>query len=280
MKNSKLGYHPFILLMALVLSGARANGADPSPWIVAHRGASHDAPENTLSAFRLAWDKGADAIEGDFYLSRDGHIVCIHDKDTERTAGVKLNVAESTLAELRVLDVGSWKDPRWASERIPTFMEVLATVPKGKKILIEVKCGPEILPALQLDLSQSGLSPEQTIVIAFDKQVVSETKKQIPGVKSYWLTGYKQDVDTKKWTPTRREVLQTLREIRADGLDTKANLEILSKGFVRQLREAGLEFHAWTVDEVEVARRLWSLGVDSITTNRPAFLRQGLLNAP
>ena len=74
--------------------------------IVAHRGASSDAPENTLPAFRRAWELGADAIEGDFRLTKDGRIVCIHDKDTKRVADAKLVVSDATLAQLRTLDVG------------------------------------------------------------------------------------------------------------------------------------------------------------------------------
>ncbi|MDA1056051.1 MAG: glycerophosphodiester phosphodiesterase family protein, partial [Planctomycetota bacterium] len=77
--------------------------------IIAHRGGSHDAPENTLAAFRLAFEQGADGIEGDFYLTRDNRIVCIHDADTKRVADKTLVVAESSLAELKRLDVGSWK---------------------------------------------------------------------------------------------------------------------------------------------------------------------------
>ncbi|MCB9949963.1 MAG: hypothetical protein H6824_03175 [Planctomycetaceae bacterium] len=100
-------------------------------FIVAHRGASYDAPENTLPAFKLAWEKGADAIEGDFYLTKDQQIVCIHDKDTKRTGKNQpvLTVAESTLAELRKVDVGSWKDAKYKETFIPTIQEVLATVP-------------------------------------------------------------------------------------------------------------------------------------------------------
>ena len=78
------------------------------PFLVAHRGASADAPENTIPAFQLAWEQGADAIEGDFHLTADGHIVCIHDEDTQKVAGKKLIVPESTLADLRKLDVGAW----------------------------------------------------------------------------------------------------------------------------------------------------------------------------
>ena len=74
--------------------------------VIAHRGASYDAPENTLAAFRLAWQQGADGIEGDFYLTADGEIVCLHDSDTGRTGDRKLSVGQSTLAELRKVDVG------------------------------------------------------------------------------------------------------------------------------------------------------------------------------
>ncbi|TWU26080.1 glycerophosphodiester phosphodiesterase family protein [Bythopirellula polymerisocia] len=89
--------------------------------LVAHRGASADAPENTLSSFQLAWEEGADAIEGDFYLTSDNQIVCIHDDTTERVSGVDLDVASATLEELRKLDVGSWKERKYINERIPTL---------------------------------------------------------------------------------------------------------------------------------------------------------------
>ena len=109
-----------------------------------------------MSAFRLAWDKQADAVEGDFYLTADQEIVCIHDKDTNRTAPNQpvFSVADSTLDQLKTLDVGSWKNQRFAGERIPTLGEVLSVVPSGKKILIEIKCGKEIVPELKSQLSQ------------------------------------------------------------------------------------------------------------------------------
>ena len=120
----------------------------PSPMIVAHRGASKQAPENTIPAFKLAWEQGTDAIEGDFQLTKDGAIVCIHDKDTKRVAGVKKIVEDTTLEELRKLDVGAWFGENWRGTVIPLISEVLAAIPDGKKIYIEIKSGPEILPKL------------------------------------------------------------------------------------------------------------------------------------
>ena len=110
-----------------------ASAADPRVEIVAHRGASHDAPENTLPALRLAWEQGADASEFDVYLTKDGRVAVIHDKDTKRVAAVDKRVADQTLAELKALDVGRWKAPRFAGTTVPTLEEMLADVPDGKQ---------------------------------------------------------------------------------------------------------------------------------------------------
>ena len=110
--------------------------------IIAHRGASFDAPENTLSSFRLAWEQGADGIEGDFMLTSDGQIACFHDLDGQRLAGDPLVVKNSTLAKLQALDVGRWKGDRWRGERIPTLRDVLAIVPAGRRSSSNLKTAP------------------------------------------------------------------------------------------------------------------------------------------
>lgn len=243
--------------------------------IVAHRGASHDAPENTLAAFNLAWEQGADAIEGDFQLTKDGHIIAFHDKDLERVAGMKTKVADMTLDEVRRIDVGTWKDPKWKDERPPLLRQVLATVPAHGRILIEIKCGPEIVKPLKAALADSALRLSQVRVIAFDGKVVAACKKALPNVKAYWLTGFKQDEKTKQWSPTLERIMDLLIKARADGLDCHAH-ETIDESFVRRVRDAGHEFHCWTINEVEVARRFQKLGVDSITTDRPGWLRDAL----
>src|SRR3954470_14279804 len=137
-------------MLPLMLAVALSVTADPPRVeIVGHRGASFDAPANPVAAIKLAWEQKADGSEFDIYLTKDGQIAVIHDKDTKRTAGgVNKVVAESTLAELRALDVGKWKGEKFAGEKIPTLAEMLATVPPGKRVFIEVKCGPEIVPEL------------------------------------------------------------------------------------------------------------------------------------
>ncbi len=273
-----------VILFAVVSTilappAAADDRVEARPLIVAHRGASHFAPENTLAAFRRAWEEGADVIEGDFYLTADGHIVCIHDRTTKKTAGVELDVAKSTLAELRQLDVGRWKDERFAGERIPTIEEVLAIVPPNKSILIEVKCGPEIVPKLKEALEAAQLKPQQTKVIAFDERVVASTKRLIPEIKAYWLVRYKEQPNG-GFEPTAADVMRTLARVRADGLDTHANEQVVDADFVKMLRMAGLEFHTWTVNDPSVAEHFRMLGVDSITTDRPGFLREKLMLEP
>jgi glycerophosphoryl diester phosphodiesterase len=243
--------------------------------IVGHRGASFDAPENTMSAFRLAWEQGADGIEGDFYVTKDEQIVCIHDADTERTGGKKLVVAESTLAELRELEYGAWKDPRFRGEPIPTFAEVLAIVPPGKRFIIELKTGPEIVPYLKAELDRLKPDPEQLWIIAFKQPTVVACKEMLPHIKTHWLVSYKQDKKTGAWSPTFEEVVNGLQTTKADGMGTQGNREIVTPEFIANLKEKGLrEFHVWTVDLPEDANYFRRLGAMGITTNRPRFIRE------
>jgi glycerophosphoryl diester phosphodiesterase len=246
--------------------------------IVAHRGASHDAPENTLSAFKLAMEQGADAFEADFYVTHDGHIVCFHDKDTERISGEKLSITATPFDRLRRLDVGLWKGPKWHGERMPTMEEVLAAVPEGKKIFIELKSGPEIVAPMAEAIAASSLLPEQIVIISFNEDAVAECKKQLPHLKACWLCGFKDPENDKgKMPPSADEVIATLKRIGADALDAQAVPERVNEAFIHRLRDAGFkEFHVWTVNDPQVARFYRDLGAASITTDRPGWLREQL----
>ena len=261
-------------LVAFVAFCGVARGQD----IVAHRGASHDAPENTISAFRLAWEMQSDAIEADFYLTADKQIVCIHDKTTKRVSpqSPELTVADTTLEVLQALDVGSWKNVRFANERIPTVQEVLATVPEGKRIFVEIKCGPEIVEPLKQQLAASGLKPEQIVIICFQQDVIRESRRVMPQYKANWLTGYNQKKGETDWTPPREGVLQALRSTGATGLGSNGNLKVIDLAFVEAVRAAGHEFHVWTINDADTARVLQGLKVDSITTDRPDLIRSTL----
>jgi glycerophosphoryl diester phosphodiesterase len=263
----------FALAMT-VLAAPLLNAADPGKVeIVAHRGASFDAPENTVAAIKLAWEQKADASEFDVFLSKDGKIVVTHDSNTMRICGVDRKVVDQTFLELRKLDVGKWKDARFAGERMPMLEEMLATVPAGKRVLIEVKCGPEIVPELDRVLKASGLKPVQTPVISFNADVVAAVKKARPDLKAYWIV----TLSPKKARPrTAEELINRAKEINADGLDLSADAKVLTKEFGAKVKAAGLALYVWTVNDMELAKQMIAAGADSITTDRPAWLREQL----
>ena len=244
-------------------------GHAEEPLIVAHRGASRDAPENTIPAFQLAWEQGADAIEGDFHLSKDGEIVCFHDADTKRVAGTQLVVRQSTLAELKQLDVGATHGVAFNGTRIPTIAEVFATIPQGKKIFIEVKCGAEIIPTLLNEIDQSGLTQEQIVVISFNKQVIQQLKIKAPQYKASWLCSFKKQ-ETGEITPALATVLKTLKQIQADGLSSNT---AVPASVIEAVSQQGYEWHVWTINDLNTARRMQALGVLSITTDVPGSMR-------
>lgn len=262
-----------VALTMTALTTTPALADPPKIEIVAHRGASFDAPENTLASIKLAWEQQADAAEFDVFLSKDGKIVVIHDPTTKRTGGVDKPVVAQKLDELRKLDVGKWKDAKFTGEMIPTLDEVLATVPTGKRVFIEVKCGPEIVPELDRVLKASKLKPEQTAVISFSADVIAAVKKARPDLMAYWVV----NLAPKGQKPrTAAELIEKAKEIKADGLDLSATPAILDKAFGAKVRAAGLRLYVWTVNDLDLAKQMIEAGVESITTDRPGWLREQL----
>jgi glycerophosphoryl diester phosphodiesterase len=259
-----------ILLYGLLSVTARA------AEIVAHRGASADAPENTLASFKLGYAQGADADELDIHLSRDGNIVVLHDVDTKRTAGVDRKVVDQTFEELRKLDVGAfgnWQGKGFA-EKIPTLDEVLSLVPKGKKLFIEIKCGTEVLPALEQSLRRAKTTPDQTVIITFGYEVAEAAKRRFPDRQVYWLFDYKPDKATGKY-PDVDDLIGKAKAARLDGLNLNEKFP-LDAATVAKIHAAGLKLYTWTVDDAAKAQNLIRAGADGVTTNRPAALRREL----
>lgn len=242
--------------------------------IIGHRGCAQDAPENTLAAVNLGWEQQADAVEIDVYLSRDGVVVVHHDETTRKTAGVEVPIVKQTLVELKRHDVGRWKHPRFAGERIPTLREVLATVGPGRRLLIEVKCGSEAVEPILADLAASGVPENRIVVISFDPNVVAASKQAAPRVEAALVAEVHQDA-AGGFSPR----LETLRDealrLGADAVDL-GYAPPLSKDDVALFHRAGLKVYIWTANETERARQLRDAGVDGLTTDRPGSLRQDL----
>lgn len=261
-----------LLLWGLVLNVSATE-------IIAHRGASSLAPENTLTAVILGFRQSADAVELDVHLTKDGEIVVIHDPNTRRTSGQDRLVQKTNLAELRSLQVGKWGP--WLGqgfhEQIPVLSEALALVPKDKKLFIEIKVGTEIFPSLRQTLRTAALNAEQTILIGFDYLTMKAAKQEFPELKVQWLVNYNRDA--RGYYPTAAWLAEHASTAKFDAVSLHYEWPI-NGNFVGQLKMAGLKVYTWTVDDVSLARRHIAAGVDGITTNRPGRLRDQLSQQP
>jgi glycerophosphoryl diester phosphodiesterase len=260
--------HPISNLKSEISDAAKP----PLPPIIAHRGASYDAPENTPAAFDLAWEQDADGIEGDFYLSADKQLVCIHDATTGRTADRDLPVKESTFDELHQLDVGSWKDPKFAGQRIVLLSHILDSLPADKLFFIELKSSAEAVPALVEALADSPAPLAQLRLISFHAAAIRAAKDALPDLACSWLSSLR----SKDKPLSAQAIIATLEDCGADALGAKADLAILTPDYLASLADAGFPTHVWTVNDPDQARACADLGVASITTDRPAFLRAHL----
>ena len=226
--------------------------------IIAHRGVSFKFPENSLPAFEASWDLDVDGIEGDYHLTKDGEIVCIHDEDTERVCNTKAIIHHSTLQDLKALEL-SYKGESNLNLKIPTLSEVLKTAPKGKKIFIEIKCGIEIVSPLLNQLSKSKMNADDIVIISFNSDVIKKLKDMNPIYKALFLYSCEDGRDFDG-------LIDEALEINANGISTDNES---SKLFVDKVIEAGLEYHSWTIDDADVALKLIEWGSSSITTNDP-----------
>ena len=261
------------LLPALMLLATTS----PAQEIVAHRGFSEKAPENTVAAFRLAWESGADACELDLYLTTDHEIVALHDTDTKRTTGVSKLVKKSTLADLRPLDAGSWKSPDYKGEPIPTLAESLATLPVGKqRFFLEIKHDASIVPVLAKQLEAWKPRAAQLCIIAFDRKVARNCKKALPWMPVYRLSS---EVTKDKKPVNLDQLIQHTLDDGLDGLDLGRKWD-WSPALVKKVRAAGLKLFVWTINDPAEAKRLAELGIDGITTDNPITIREALSAKP
>jgi len=232
------------------------------PWIIAHRGASGHAPENTLAAFERAVQLGAGFIETDLHLTRDAQFVAIHDAALERTTNGRGSVRDFTLAELRRLDAGKWFDREYMGQRIPTLDEVLDFARKNDVIFyLEVKYDAawgmhhSLVAALQ-----KAENAARTIVISFDQTTLAALRRVDPSV----MMGFLAD------EPGTDHVKDAL-ELGARQLCPQASL--VTQELVERAHGADLQVATWTVDDAEEMRRVIATGVDGIMTNFPDRLR-------
>ena len=240
--------------------------------LIAHRGESVDAPENTLPAYRMAVERGF-GFECDVYLSKDGRVFTFHDRTLARTTDGACDkpCGDVTWDELRSLDVGSWgpwKGSRFAGTHPALLEDVLALARDGRRIYLEVKPGPEVVPAVcEVFARQSRANAGNTLCISFNADTCKALKQRMPAYKVYWLCNSHHKDREGNPAVTADEVLATLRETGADGVDFHFDPAVATAEFVGEVRRAGREFHVWTVDDLPTAREAFRRGVQTVTTN-------------
>jgi glycerophosphoryl diester phosphodiesterase len=248
--------------------------------VVAHRGASAEAPENTLAAFRLALQQGAPAVECDVHLSADGYPVVIHDETVDRTTNGKGAVGGLTRAALQGLDAGSWRGPRFAGEPIPTLEETLELCAGRARLFIEIKPGgaaragrpqagwPRETQAERAHLVDATLEAvaraprTEVAVISFDPEVVGLVAGRRPDLPLGLLWGFRGALG-------RRPEALLQQAARLGAGFAAPHHSLVDRAFVGAAREAGLPVSVWTVDDAPRMRALVDLGVQGLTTNRP-----------
>jgi glycerophosphoryl diester phosphodiesterase len=229
--------------------------------VIAHRGASADAPENTLPAFELALRQGADMIELDVQRSADGVLVVFHDDTTERWDGRKRLATSCTLAELRALDIGG--------ARVATLAEACAFAREhSMQLNVEIKglgIGAEVAQMLRAERIE-----DLVLISSFEAGALREIAMASPQLPRAYLMGndtYRPDVRLREAWP-----IPALRKHGARAWHPYCQLPLLTQ-IIPRVRHAGYQVNVWTVDDIAEMRRLIALGVDGIITNRPDVLR-------
>lgn len=239
---------------------------------LAHRGASHDAPPNTLAAFRLANEYGADGYELDVHLSRDGIPVVIHDFSVDATTNGSGLVSDLTLEELKRLDAGAKFSSEFAGERIPTLEEVFGVIAPGMTVNVELKTmrvTDNGLEKATIGLVQGCGLEGRVILSSFNPFSLIRVRRYAPNLRIGLL--YAPDLPVflrKAWA---RVV------VRPDALHP--DYRMVDARYMRWARARGYDVNVWTVDGPQDMRRLAALGVGAIITNRPDVLRGVLTEA-
>ena len=266
------------LLAALCAAGAASPGQEA---LIAHQGASRDAPGNTLPAFRLAVERGF-GFECDVKLAPDGTLFTFHDDTLSRvTGGADRRRCEDIpweeLQRVNVGGAGKWKGTPYDGTRPALLSEALALARDGRWIYLDVKPRPGIAVAIRRALeAQSAATPANVLCICFDEATCAELRRELPEYKVFWISFARGRVGQPHRLPTppvtAEEVVETLRRIGADGVDMQFDPELHDEAFIRAIREAGFEFHVWTVNDPATAILALRRGADSVTTDCAAAL--------
>ncbi|MEU2668595.1 glycerophosphodiester phosphodiesterase [Streptomyces sp. NPDC007164] len=267
------------------MTHARQQPTDHPIQVIAHRGASDDAPEHTLAAYRKAIEDGADALECDVRLTADGHLVCVHDRRVNRTSNGRGAVSALELAELAALDFGSWKDreesesPDW--DPVPGELTSVLTLERLLELVVETRAAGrplqlavetkhptrwagqveerllQLLKHFELDAPPAD-EPSPVRVMSFSARSLYRIQAAAPTLPTVYLMQF--------LSPRLRDGrLPAGARIAGPGMRIVRN----HPGYIERLHRAGHRVHVWTVNEPEDVERCVDLGIEAIITNRP-----------
>jgi glycerophosphoryl diester phosphodiesterase len=239
--------------------------------IIAHRGESYDAPENTLASINLAWQKDDDAVEIDVRMTKDEKIVAIHDNTTLRTGKRLMIISSSSYHDLLKVDVGKFKGKKWEGEKIPLLDEIIDTIPESKSLFVEIKSDGKIVKPLQKLIDQKNVKPDKIKFIGFNLETFSLVKKYLPEFDSYWIVEKKSALRNFSID----DIIFNCISSKLNGLDMQI-AKYLNKALIQTVKNSGLMIYTWTVDDPVRAKQLYDDGIDGITTNRATWLREQL----
>ena len=242
------------------------------PLVIAHRGDSAHRPENTLAAFAGALELGVSAVELDIQLTRDGHVVVIHDPALERTTSGRGDVRQMTLAEVRAVSAGYPErfGGEWTGERVPTLAEALALLRDRARALIEVKAesvtadetgGVEALAVEEI--RRSGMA-DRVALISFDQRAILRLRQLAPDISRGRIFG-------------RTSADEVLGDARATASEiVMPHKSQISDALVARVHAAGLKLATWVVDEPEELRELARFDLYGVGSNRPGVLLEAI----
>lgn len=231
-----------------------------NPTVMAHRGLSADAPENTLYAFSDAISVGADFIELDVQQTRDGVLVVMHDSNLKRTTGVNKDIWDVDYADIQNLDAGSWFDPAYANARIPTLEETLQFVDKRARLNIEIKPTKHGSDTLEQDVAELITQYQYTdacYVTSFSYSSLKKVKEVNPEIR----TGYLMSVAYGQFYSLKYADAFSLNKV------------FVTSQVVNAAHQQGKQIFAWTVNSMSEVRSLCNLHVDSIITDDPVMVQ-------
>jgi len=256
-----------VAIVALAVLGATgfallaflANRGQNQALIIAHRGASANTPENTLAAFRLAAEQGTDMVELDVQESADSQIVVAHDADLMKVSGNPIHIWQGDTATLRAIDIGSYVDPRFAAERVPTLAEALAVCKGRCRVLVELKSyghNQRLVERVAAIVEAAGMQNDCEYM-SLDHDMVRSMKALRPS----WRVGV-----------LVAKAMGDLTELKADFLAVEARMA--SRRFIRRAHRAGQDVYAWTLNDPAWMLVGLSRGVDGLITDKPDVARK------